>query len=245
MTAQAVRVHRDTYLDSLLIMSTTVTMDERPGISWAAAVMANPRGLDDLARAGFDDLDGLTANDLVLAAVGDDEETVEKIQLLLERGVNVNIPDSDGATPLLRCQSVEIAKLLIEQGANVNAADRRGMTPLHLAATDEGQIELGELLIAKGADVNARNNDGYTPLDLLITGSFDYDLALLLVAHGAWVNEVLALQNDLLDQFEEIRRMIASGLPPPNDVCSEQCAVNVSSEREQCAVGRFFSSPAL
>jgi FdrA protein len=76
VTARGLRVHEDTYLDSLLIMSTTVTMDERPGISWAAAVMANERGLADLAKAGFDELDGLGANDLVLAAVGEDEEAV-------------------------------------------------------------------------------------------------------------------------------------------------------------------------
>ncbi len=77
MSARGLRVHEDTYLDSLLIMSTTVTMDERPGISWAAAVMANGRGLADLAKAGFDDLGGLGANDLVLAAVGDDDEAVQ------------------------------------------------------------------------------------------------------------------------------------------------------------------------
>ena len=40
MTVRGLRVHRDTYLDSLLIMATTVTMDERPGVSWAGAVMA-------------------------------------------------------------------------------------------------------------------------------------------------------------------------------------------------------------
>jgi FdrA protein len=77
VSARGVRVHEDSYLDSLLIMSTTVTMDERPGIHWAAAVMADDRGLADLAKAGFDDLDGLSANDLVLAAVGDDDEAVE------------------------------------------------------------------------------------------------------------------------------------------------------------------------
>ncbi|MGZ4658483.1 MAG: hypothetical protein ACXVGE_16490, partial [Blastococcus sp.] len=61
MTVRGLRVHRDTYLDSLLLMATTVTMDERPGVSWAGAVMANQRGLEDLAAAGFSsaDLDGL------------------------------------------------------------------------------------------------------------------------------------------------------------------------------------------
>jgi ankyrin repeat protein len=171
--------------------------------------------LDHGAPVNGIDAHGATYLEIVVSDAGDDEETAEKIRLLLGHGANVNIPDDDGATPLSRCQSVEIAKLLIEHGANVNAADKRGMTPLHLAATGEGQIELGELMIAKGADVNARNNDGYTPLDLLITGSFDYDLALLLVAHGAWVNDVLALQHDLVDQFEDIRRAIASGDVPP------------------------------
>ena len=79
MTSSATRVFRDTYLDSLLLMATTVTMDERPGVSWAGAVMANERGLEQLADAGFAraDFEGLGGNDLVLAAQGEDEETVE------------------------------------------------------------------------------------------------------------------------------------------------------------------------
>jgi FdrA protein len=79
MTVRGLRVHRDTYLDSLLLMATTVTMDERPGVGWAGAVMANPRGVEVLATAGFsaEDLDGLDANDLVLAVAADDEQTLE------------------------------------------------------------------------------------------------------------------------------------------------------------------------
>ena len=79
MTVRGLRVHRNTYLDSLLIMSTTVTMDSRPGVSWAGAVMAGPRGLEELAAAGFsaEALDGLDANDLVLAATADDDEVLE------------------------------------------------------------------------------------------------------------------------------------------------------------------------
>ena len=40
------------YLDSLLLMSATVTMEECAGVEWAGAVMATPRGLEELARAG-------------------------------------------------------------------------------------------------------------------------------------------------------------------------------------------------
>jgi FdrA protein len=79
MTVRGLRVHRDTYLDSLLLMATTVTMDQRSGVGWAGAVMASRRGLEDLAAAGFSaaELGGLDANDLVLAVTADDEETLE------------------------------------------------------------------------------------------------------------------------------------------------------------------------
>jgi FdrA protein len=79
MTVRGLRVHRDTYLDSLLLMATTVTMDQRTGVSWAGAVMASPRGQQDLAAAGFSaaDLDVLDVNDLVLAVAADDDETLE------------------------------------------------------------------------------------------------------------------------------------------------------------------------
>ncbi|MGZ8749564.1 MAG: protein FdrA [Pseudonocardia sp.] len=79
MSVRGLRVHRGTYLDSLLLMATTVTMDQRPGVSWAGAVMASPRGLEGLAAAGFSaaELDGLDANDLVLAVTADDDEAVE------------------------------------------------------------------------------------------------------------------------------------------------------------------------
>ena len=173
--------------------------------------------LDHGAPINGRDPHGATYLEALVSNGDDDSEVEDKVQLLLQRGANVNIPDNDGATPLLRCDSDEIANLLVQHGASVNAADNRGMTPLHAAASDEGRIELSELLIANGANVNARNNDGYTPLDLLITGSFNYDLALMLVAHGASVNDVLVSQHDLADQFEEIRRAIATGEIPPGN----------------------------
>ena len=176
--------------------------------------------LDHGAPINGRDAHGATYLEVLVSDGYDESEMEEKAHLLLERGANVNIPDNDGATALSRCDSLELANLLIEHGANVNTADKRGMTPLHLAAADESRIDLAELMIAKGADVNARNNDGYTPLDLLITGSFDYEFALLLVAHGASVNDVIVIQHGLVDDFEEIRKAIASGQVPPYAVSS-------------------------
>ena len=76
MTASGVAVHGDTYLDSLVLMATTVRMSGLDGVEWAGAVMASRSGLADLAAEGFagPELDGLDANDFVLAvrAVDDD-----------------------------------------------------------------------------------------------------------------------------------------------------------------------------
>jgi len=145
---------------------------------------------------------------------GNDAELEEVVQLLIERGANVNFADNDGETPLLRCQSVEIAELLIKKGANVNASNKSGLTPLHLAAFEEARIEIARLLISHGADVNARNNEGYTPLDFLVADAFDHDFALLLVSHGALINEELVRRYELTEEFEKIRREIATGVQP-------------------------------
>ncbi len=79
MSVSGVDVHRDTYLDSLLLMTATVSMDELEGVEWAGAVMASAAGLEDLATEGFSgsQLDGLGANDLVLAVRAADDVALE------------------------------------------------------------------------------------------------------------------------------------------------------------------------
>ncbi|MEK6335707.1 MAG: ankyrin repeat domain-containing protein [Acidobacteriota bacterium] len=146
------------------------------------------------------------------------EEIEDIAQLLIERGANVNVVDKDGATPLFRVESVKIARLLIERGANVNAANREGLTPLHFAVSEGPGIELAKLLVRSGANVNARNHEGHTPLDLLVVDSFDYDIALFLVAHGARVNEYLVRENELVEEFEEIKKTIQAGTQRPDSL---------------------------
>ena len=80
MTAQGLRVHPGTYVDSLMLMAATVTMDSLASVSWAGAVMASPRGLEDLAAAGFagGELAGLGGNDLVLAVQAVDDDVAQE-----------------------------------------------------------------------------------------------------------------------------------------------------------------------
>ena len=80
MTAVGVRVHAGSYIDSLQLMATTVTMEESAGVEWAGAFMATPRGLEELGASGFAAHlpSGLGGNDLVLAVRATDDDAVEQ-----------------------------------------------------------------------------------------------------------------------------------------------------------------------
>ena len=95
------------------------------------------------------------------------EEMVLALQLLLEKGADVNAANNDGLTPLhivvqkyqrfrerleLRDRKTsrtleryeEIVKLLLENGVDVNAQDKEGRTPLDYTTSDELKALLRE-----------------------------------------------------------------------------------------------------
>ena len=107
----------------------------------------------------------------ILAAVRKD---VKVIRSLVSKGVDVNIKDWEGCTPLhvvaaTEKENIEIVKFLVSKGADVNAemgrrdarpdigypSPRPGLTPLHLAA-ERGNIKTVKFLVANGADVNVK-----------------------------------------------------------------------------------------
>lgn len=96
MTASGLRIHPGAYLDSLLLMSATVTMEECAGVEWAGAVMATARGLEELAGGGFvgGQLSETSANDLVLAVRAEDEPA---LQAALEAGWQAAFAERDQA----------------------------------------------------------------------------------------------------------------------------------------------------
>ena len=110
------------------------------------------------------------SNDHQLLFQAIEEEKVEAIESLLCNGVDVNIKNSDGSTPLHWAiqmnKNVEIIKCLIENGANVSAKNNDGSTLLHEAAMWNDNVEVSRLLVSNGADVNANDEFGITPLDL-------------------------------------------------------------------------------
>ncbi len=94
------------------------------------------------------------------------------VELLLERGAQVNVPSKNAqkVTPLHGAVSrgdIALAKLLLDKSAQVNARQERGFTPIFSAA-GSGNIELMEMLVKHGADVNARTDDGKTACDIAV-----------------------------------------------------------------------------
>lgn len=91
--------------------------------------------------------------------------SLETVQLLLEKGAQVNAQDEKGKTALMRAAfagDTEAVRLLLEKGAQVNVQDSAGDTALMHAA---GNVPSVELLLKHGADRNIKNAKGWTALD--------------------------------------------------------------------------------
>lgn len=104
---------------------------------------------------------------------------VEKVKELLDAGIDPNVQDSSGNTPLAIATDygrIEIVRVLLEAGADPNLQDRSGHTPI-IYTGRFGQIEIAELLIDYGADLNACDEEGRTVMNILKKNYPDeYDL---------------------------------------------------------------------
>jgi ankyrin repeat protein len=99
------------------------------------------------------------------------ESRIAELQASLADGVDPNVADSQGFTPLhfaAQSLSPEATKLLIDAGADLEARNKFGATPLLVGmgnARDDDHGVVGILLEA-GADPDAQNNAGVSPRSL-------------------------------------------------------------------------------
>lgn len=150
---------------------------------------------------------------IILSNGGDQHQQI--VQLLVDHGANINIPDKDGITPLEHARArgftvieqilltaarardqglilaaeqgdMERVRQLLEQGASVMAQDEQGKTALIVAAY-QNNLSIADLLIQSGADVNVQDNTKQSAY-LIATSEGYLDLLRLTLQAGANVH---------------------------------------------------------
>jgi cytohesin len=117
------------------------------------------------------------------------EGMVDVVRVLLEAGLDPNVPGENDVTPLLSAalsgekNSAEIARMLLNAGADPNAKMSDGRFPLYEAAT-EGSPELVQVLLDGGAQIDLDEGFGETALAAAVYNN-RADTAALLLKAGA------------------------------------------------------------
>lgn len=134
---------------------------------------------------------------------------------LLDAGVDTEIPDNDGKTPLFHSMhhhyNEEITELLLNAGANPLATDKAGRTMLMLLferlPMDEAFFEfILEAYVKAGGDLNIRDNEGRTVLLYAAEEITNYGrLFGLLVASGA-DPDACGMGGDIIKAIKECGR---------------------------------------
>jgi len=110
------------------------------------------------------DLQLTNSKTLLLIAIENDN--IEIVKLLLEKGANINLVTTFG-TPLMYCiqnNKLEIFKLLLEEKPDLNIQDINGNTALHYTCKKPIFNDILKCLLEKNPDLNIQDINGNTAL---------------------------------------------------------------------------------
>ncbi|XP_031634299.1 uncharacterized protein LOC116347724 isoform X1 [Contarinia nasturtii] len=97
-----------------------------------------------------------------------EQRNTSEVENFIKEGVNINVKNQDGYTPLHVVASVDqldVVQFLLDNNADVEAIDFNKNTPIHIAVKNN-KIENVKLLLNYGASFNAKNSDDKMPLHL-------------------------------------------------------------------------------
>ncbi len=120
-------------------------------LHWAAKL--GDRSMTDTLVSFDADIHHLNFNQQTPLFYATEHHNVEIVRMLLERGAEVNLKDTEGYTPLLRSLKrkggSEVVKVLVSYNADASIRElSRNITPLHLAV-GQNDVELVKFLLKK------------------------------------------------------------------------------------------------
>ena len=121
---------------------------------------------------------------------------LDKIESLLNMGVDIDTVNRDGLTPLMKAieaNKYNIIEYLISKGANVNQNNDDGYSALHFACMKGDKIAVN-ILLAHGADIEAQSKTGINPLFISLLTDYT-DIFDLLLEKGADINARLMIKD--------------------------------------------------
>lgn len=111
------------------------------------------------------------------------EGDIEEVESLLESGIDPNIIDIEGWTPLMwatQINNLDMINLLIEYGANPDIVDYYYEETALIIATNNNYVEAIKILLENGADPNLIDSYGLTPLISAVSNSNSETIRTLL-----------------------------------------------------------------
>ena len=164
----------------LLEQSPDCAIDEKDAygqtaLYWAA-LRANVQAVSDLLRAGADDsIKNYRGAGVLTAALM--SHNASCVQMILEKGNDVNYRDADGYAPLHHsCRytfDIQNVKALLDRGADKNATTALGHSPLMIAAFNR-RTDIARLLLDSQVDLNIQGKDGGSALHhAIMVGAHD------------------------------------------------------------------------
>ena len=140
---------------------------------------------------------------------------LEKVDLLLKRGADANMPSSSGSTPLHIASFRAfrgIMKRLIAHEADISKQNGDGQTPAMLAA-QSGDVEALSMLIDAGVDINVQDAEDYTAIVYALL-SREHELTTYLLKKKPDINPVLSHERmtSFLDFHHELRNYIEKNM---------------------------------